>query len=248
MSPKIAFWDNSDCRVSSVPSLATTGLREGRVTRPTRNRQIGLPQPGPMTTMALSPRVMPLHVRRRVSGGIPPSAGCATRWASREGGCASARRPGPPANSNYRNSDDLKSPPGGGLAEGARPAQAGRPSPWVLSCPAGVPAFSFPADRAAPRKWLRFSTPRARGRHGRLLYEPAATASFSEPPLVAAPIANCQVYDKGFDPADLRRANRGLFFGLVSFVRITTRKLDDSLARDRLRRETRSAYSADHAR
>ena len=63
-------------------------------------------------------------------------------------------------------------------------------------------------------------------------------------PYIAA-IRECQVYDKGFDPASLRRAVAA-YFGLVSFVDDNVGKLMQALAAAGLAGETRVLYSSDH--
>jgi choline-sulfatase len=63
-------------------------------------------------------------------------------------------------------------------------------------------------------------------------------------PYIAA-IRECQVYDKGFDEARLRRA-LAAYFGLVSFVDDNVGKLMGALAAAGLADTTRVLYSSDH--
>jgi choline-sulfatase len=63
-------------------------------------------------------------------------------------------------------------------------------------------------------------------------------------PYIAA-IRECQVYDKGFDDAKLRRA-LAAYFGLVSFVDHNVGRLLDALAATGLADTTRVLYSSDH--
>jgi choline-sulfatase len=74
------------------------------------------------------------------------------------------------------------------------------------------------------------------------LYDAASRAS--DHPYIAA-IRECQTYDKGFDPASLRRAIAA-YFGLVSFVDHNVGRLLEALAAAGLADDTRVLYSSDH--
>jgi choline-sulfatase len=74
------------------------------------------------------------------------------------------------------------------------------------------------------------------------LYDPAERQP--DHPYVAA-IRECQVYDKGFDAASLRRAIAA-YFGLVSFIDHNVGRLVEALAATGLAETTRVLYSSDH--
>jgi choline-sulfatase len=73
------------------------------------------------------------------------------------------------------------------------------------------------------------------------LYDPA---EWPDHPYVRA-IRECQIYQKGFDPASLRRAIAA-YFGLVSYVDHNVGRLVDALAASGLADSTRIIYSSDH--
>jgi choline-sulfatase len=73
------------------------------------------------------------------------------------------------------------------------------------------------------------------------LYDPA---QWPDHPYVRA-IRECQVYQKGFDDASLRRA-LAAYFGLVSYVDHNVGRLMDALAASGLAADTRIIYSSDH--
>jgi choline-sulfatase len=137
-------------------------------------------------------------------------------------------------NSSYQDYDDRITAAAVDWLKARAVRQAGKP--WVLFVSLVCPHFPL----IARPEWYdlypedRVPLP--------ALYDP--TERQPDHPYVAA-IRECQIYDKGFDAASLRRAIAA-YFGLVSFIDHNVGRLVDALAATGLAEETRVLYSSDH--
>ncbi|MBV9966187.1 MAG: sulfatase-like hydrolase/transferase [Alphaproteobacteria bacterium] len=223
---QIRFWDNAIPYDGSIPSWHRR-LREagheataiGKLHFRSADDDNGFTE-----------EVMPLHV---VDGIGDPLGWLREPLPVRRAALRLGKEAGP-GNSNYQDYDDRIT---GAAIDWLRARAAKRPGkPWVLFVSLVCPHFPL----IARPEWYdlypedRVPLP--------ALYDPAERGP--DHPYIAA-IRECQVYDKGFDAASLRRATAA-YFGLVSLVDHNVGRLLDALAETGLAAETRILYSSDH--
>src|SRR4030088_2525974 len=166
-------------------------------------------------------------------GSATRSAGWASRCRAGKRRCGSPARAGP-GNSNYQDYDDRITAAGVDWLKARAAKRAGKPS--VLFVSLVCPHFPLIARPEWYGLYPEDKVPLPP------LYDPAERQP--DHPYVAAN-RECQIYDKGFDPASLRRAIAA-YFGLVSFIDHNVGRLMEALAETALAAETRVLYSADH--
>src|SRR5258707_644458 len=132
-----------------------------------------------------------------------------------------------PGNSNYQDYDDRITAAGVDWLKARAAKRAGKP--WVLFVSLVCPHFPLIARPEWYGLYPEDKVPLP------ALYDPAERQA--EQPHVAANL-EWQIYDKGFDPASLRRAIAA-YFGLVSFVDHNVGKLMAALAGTGLAADTR---------
>jgi choline-sulfatase len=222
---QIRFWDNGIPYDGSVPSwhhrLKAAGhevVSIGKLHFRSADDDNGFSQ-----------EVMPLHV---VDGIGDPAGWLREPLVERKAALKLAKQAGR-GDSDYQGYD-------GRITDAAvdwLKARAGLPGdkPWALFVSLVCPHFPL----IARPEWYDFypeaTVPMP------ALYDPA---EWPDHPYVKA-IRECQVYQKGFDDASLRRA-LAAYFGLVSYVDHNVGRLMEALAASGLADTTRIIYSSDH--
>ena len=225
---KIRFWDNAIPYDGTVPSWAHR-LRDAghEVTAIGKLHFRSADDDNGFTE-----EIMPLHV---VDGIGDPLGWLREPLPVRKATLRLAQEAGP-GNSSYQDYDDRIT----AAAVDWLKARSGKANssgkPWALFVSLVCPHFPLIARPEWYDLYPENEVPLP------ALYDAAARGP--DHPYVAA-IRECQTYDKGFDPASLRRAIAA-YFGLVSFVDDNVGKLLDALAAAGLADNTRVLYSADH--
>ena len=175
--------------------------------------------------------IMPLHV---VDGIGDPLGWLRDPLPVRKAALRLAKEAGS-GNSHYQDYDDKITAAAVGWLK-ARAGQSGTEKPWVLFVSLVCPHFPLIARPQWYELYPEDAVPRP------ALYD--AKERGPDHPYIAA-IRECQIYDKGFDAASLRRAIAA-YFGLVSFRDNNVGRLLAALAQTGLAENTRLLYSSDH--
>jgi choline-sulfatase len=227
---KIRFWDNAIPYDGSVPSWHHRVREAGHEVTAIGKLHFRSAD----DDNGFTEEVMPLHV---VEGIGDPLGWLRDPLPVRKAALRLAKEAGP-GNSNYQDYDDRITAAAVDWLKARAAKRNLNPSgkPWVLFVSLVCPHFPLIARPEWYDLYPESEVPLP------ALYDPAERQP--DHPYVAAN-RECQVYDKGFDPASLRRAIAA-YFGLVSFVDHNVGCLMEALAETGLAAETRVLYSADH--
>src|SRR5438552_9713241 len=222
----IRFWDNAIPYDGSVPSWHRRVREAGHEVTAIGKLHFRSAD----DDNGFTEEVMPLHV---VEGIGDPLGWLRDPLPVRKAALRLAKEAGP-GNSNYQDYDERITAAGVDWLKARAAKRQGKP--WVLFVSLVCPHFPLIARPEWYGLYPESEVPLP------ALYDPAERQP--DHPYVAAN-RECQVFDKGFDPASLRRAIAA-YFGLVSFIDHNVGRLMEALAATGLAAETRVLYSADH--
>lgn len=222
---QIRFWDNGIPYDGSVPSwhhrLKAAGhevVSIGKLHFRSADDDNGFTE-----------EVMPLHV----VGGIGDPLGWLRDPLPERRACLRLAKDAGRGNSSYQDYDDKITDAAVAWLKARAAARPGKP--WVLFVSIVCPHFPL----IARPEWYDLYPEDKVPLPG--LYAPDERPNH---PYVAA-IRECQIYDRGFDAASLRRAIAA-YFGMVSFVDHNVGRLLAALAETGLAETTRVVYTSDH--
>jgi choline-sulfatase len=222
---QIRFWDNAMPYDGSVPSWGHRLQQHGH-----RVTAIGkLHFRSSDDDSGFTEQILPLHV----VDGIGDPSGMLRRPPMVRSAALQLARDAGRGDSDYQRYDDSITAAAERWLRERADEQGGRP--WMLFVSLVCPHFPLIARPAWYDLYQEDAVPR-----------PALYAPHDRPqhPYVTA-LRDCQIYDRGFDEASLRRAIAA-YFGLVSFVDHKVGRLLTCLGETGLAAQTRVIYASDH--